>query len=1008
MEQFKQFFLLTILLLSIQNIKSQHCAVKYITAKDIPALDNIKALHIDSFGLLWIGTYSKGLLCYNGKTFETINRNNGLNTNCITEIFEFPSGHIWAGSGENGINQIHKNQVTQIISNPYNFITRSTINNQMILGMNDGLYQINLLNKNITKDTASWYSKIYKYPISNHHYINPINKQIIVFDENNWKILNSIDKNSCIINSIALSRSKIIGFYKNKFLYTCNDTLFSIEWDNTRNVKEKIELIIPGKIQDIKINNNNIILDFFIKPNKHYIRKYNALENNSYTEFAYTFSSEISHIVIDHGGNYWCSSSSGLLKIIPTILEFTKNDLENSHPIWNIGEDKIGNIWFGSEHGSLRYYNGYQIKPVKKEFANFTSFLNCSTNDKNGNLLLNSNAGILFIQSPDIITKINNNTLSYYLGLNKKNNIIVGMGHYNGLWISKNNPIIDHDTNWIKINKNKGLLLKNVLTASEDKYGNYWLGRLSEGISIYNKIRDTVINFAIKNNNKHLGLISSVSDNLGNIWLGTDNGLYFAESILFKDTVQNILNYVKLIAKDIIGTSTVNSLIINDNLLFIGNEFGISILDLKDYYAGKTNIFNINQEFGYLGGPIIQNSMIIDKKNQLWVAGAMHVSLIKFQHIIKDSLIPSIKIDKIIIQGLEFIPSNLPITIDKGIAFFTIKVSHENCPYLYNNIKYQYRLDNNEFSPFLENPEILISNLTVGKHSLELRAIKNGNIFSKSEYLYFTKSGYWWEIKWIWWLTGSSIIALSIFLIFKNLELEKEKSEKLSLLLKSEIDKKERYNLQVQAIVNQLNPHFLNNVLQWVQLRLINDKDALKVIGKLAENLKIVFKNSRARKSFHNLDEEIALVANYLLIQKYRFGKKIEYTITDSKNIEKILSISVPIMILQIHCENACEHGLRHQENGGSINIIIKDQLDFIYCTIEDDGVGRFRAKEIGSKGTQQGVKMLNELIELYNHQNSVPLKQWYEDDLFTDSDGQKYGTKVHIIIPKKYNYSIS
>lgn len=106
-------------------------------------------------------------------------------------------------------------------------------------------------------------------------------------------------------------------------------------------------------------------------------------------------------------------------------------------------------------------------------------------------------------------------------------------------------------------------------------------------------------------------------------------------------------------------------------------------------------------------------------------------------------------------------------------------------------------------------------------------------------------------------------------------------------------------------------------------------------------------------------------------------------------------------MILQIHCENACEHGLRHQENGGSINIIIKDQLDFIYCTIEDDGVGRFRAKEIGSKGTQQGVKMLNELIELYNHQNSVPLKQWYEDDLFTDSDGQKYGTKVHIIIPK-------
>jgi len=41
-----------------------------------------------------------------------------------------------------------------------------------------------------------------------------------------------------------------------------------------------------------------------------------------------------------------------------------------------------------------------------------------------------------------------------------------------------------------------------VLTASKDKLGNVWMGRISQGISVYITGRDSVINFLKKENSK--------------------------------------------------------------------------------------------------------------------------------------------------------------------------------------------------------------------------------------------------------------------------------------------------------------------------------------------------------------------------------------------------------------------------------------------------------------------------------------------------------------------------
>ena len=117
----------------------------------------------------------------------------------------------------------------------------------------------------------------------------------------------------------------------------------------------------------------------------------------------------------------------------------------------------------------------------------------------------------------------------------------------------------------------------------------------------------------------------------------------------------------------------------------------------------------------------------------------------------------------------------------------------------------------------------------------------------------------------------------------------------------------------------------------------------------------------------------------------------------------------VPLMQLLIHVENAIEHGIRNDPIARSLQISLKDERDHLHFQIIDDGIGRARAKEIGSRGTQQGTQMLKNLHQIFNAQNEDKIKSWYEDQPFTNQETKtRHGTIVHIKIPKRFNYVLT
>ncbi|MGI5896265.1 MAG: sensor histidine kinase [Oscillospiraceae bacterium] len=133
----------------------------------------------------------------------------------------------------------------------------------------------------------------------------------------------------------------------------------------------------------------------------------------------------------------------------------------------------------------------------------------------------------------------------------------------------------------------------------------------------------------------------------------------------------------------------------------------------------------------------------------------------------------------------------------------------------------------------------------------------------------------------------------------------------------------------------QINPHFLYNTLETINW--ISRIRGVPEAGEIAKALGDLMREGLRDDDFVTIEREIKNVQNYLLIQKYRYGDKIDVTI----NIEpSITQVKTPKFILQPIIENAISHGVDPKIEGGKISIFGGCDGRDILITIEDDGVG--------------------------------------------------------------------
>lgn len=144
---------------------------------------------------------------------------------------------------------------------------------------------------------------------------------------------------------------------------------------------------------------------------------------------------------------------------------------------------------------------------------------------------------------------------------------------------------------------------------------------------------------------------------------------------------------------------------------------------------------------------------------------------------------------------------------------------------------------------------------------------------------------------------------------------------------------------QYLALQNQINPHFLYNTLEGIR------SDALLLgvtdIADIVESLAVYFRYTISKiDRLVTLDEEMSNLKNYLVIQNYRFGDKIQMVEIYEDCDRSIRQSLIPKLILQPFFENSIIHGLEQRVDNGTIKIIFSITKDLLLITIEDDGIG--------------------------------------------------------------------
>ncbi len=140
---------------------------------------------------------------------------------------------------------------------------------------------------------------------------------------------------------------------------------------------------------------------------------------------------------------------------------------------------------------------------------------------------------------------------------------------------------------------------------------------------------------------------------------------------------------------------------------------------------------------------------------------------------------------------------------------------------------------------------------------------------------------------------------------------------------------------KLEALQHQINPHFINNVLQTIKALALEKKTA--DIAEITTYLGKIMAYSVYRPHEDvSLEEELEHLENYLHVQNIRFNQKIIFDVECEPNLRKL---RIPKLTLQPLVENAVEHG-RGAEEYLMIAIHAQTEEGEVCILIHDNGKG--------------------------------------------------------------------
>ena len=227
--------------------------------------------------------------------------------------------------------------------------------------------------------------------------------------------------------------------------------------------------------------------------------------------------------------------------------------------------------------------------------------------------------------------------------------------------------------------------------------------------------------------------------------------------------------------------------------------------------------------------------------------------------------------------------------------------------------------------------------------------------------------------------------------------------ENIRVLVKSNMERELLVkNTEIKALQNQINAHFIYNVLETIKMMAEIDEryEIADAVTSLAKLLRYSMKWNRRTVA---LFEEIEYINNYIALMSLRYDHQIILSLDIP---DELMSIEIPKISLQPVIENSVVHGHYYEEKDCLINLKVTQKGEDCYIEITDNGSGlnneqilRLRRQISGCEETRSSS---GNGIGLHNVQDRLHM-MFGENYGISVSSKLGEGTTICIKVPRKY-----
>lgn len=991
----------------MQNTFAQQYIFRNYSVKEGIAQSQVYCMLQDSRGFLWMGTRGGGLTRFDGINFTSYTTKNGLPNNYILSIKEDAEHNLWIGTN-NGLS----------FYNGIKFQNYFPIKNAVI-----AIKEIEFDGKQ-----NLWLAS---------------SEGLLLFNRNSFQNISAeINDKQHVINSVLYLNSNKILYANANGIFTYN----SIKKTYSLN-KKYTQINCIRKDANNKIWLGTYGMGIFVGDGENFSQ---TIGNPILR------SSIVWNINFDKKNNAWISTlSNGIIEYNlnekQTTILTEQEGLSNNH-VRCMLQDQSGNYWFGTSGGGVSNYFGKMFTHYDKASGLGGNFVYSIFKDsKNKTWIGTANKGVTILDS-SVFTTINASNGFADVKVKAINEDNYGTKYFgtdgNGLYILQNNS-------FEKIEKLSNQYIRSIV---KDLLGNIWIATAGSGIyKIEPTIKSSGNNLIITNLSIPDSLFSNRIttlhvDKKNRIWYATENdGISFIENdkasnfhlttandlpsnnircmvedannLLWIGSAGDGIASINLYDKNIIVNKVNNSSLTSNNIylmtfdsknnLLLGSESGIDYVSL-DKLNQISSVKHYSKGDGFVGIETCQNAVYKNEDGTFWFGTINGLTKYNPSNLVKNESetittindvrlfyisLAETKFKKYVGNWNEVKMIELPYNKNHlSFDFMGINFSNPDA------VLYKWKLEgfDADWSPASKQRTVTYSNIPDGEFYFKVISCNEDGVWNKnpaSIHIIIHKP--FWKN---WWFIFVGILGLVSLIWFIFKQREKNIKQKAQEQQQKIILEKELIELEHKALRLQMNPHFIFNALNSIQSQIgtDNEQNARYYLAKFSKLMRQILDNSR--NSLISLQEEISMLENYLLVEKFCNNNSFEYSIQVDENVETDY-IKIPPMILQPFVENAIKHGMKYLKNKiGKIEIDFKEENNILICTVIDNGVGRKKSEELNKQSRDDFHKstaliVTEERLSLLHdekNENHIVITDLYNEL------GEGCGTKVEVKIPIK------